>query len=525
MPLGINIRHSNRSQQALDNSLNQAQRGQQAPVNNPPSASPFLPGDEDNVYNPRNSLPPPSYANPHGELHSYIPADNNQGGDIRAYQESADRPSRSQSHRLSTGYPPIQPPSSVGELRGSVDDQVLTDYSRPYSTAQLHKPQPPLPVEQKKSKSSRFFGFSKSRGTAEPPPQPDQQSSHNNLGGLGRRISIRHRDSPPGPQVQGQGTSGERPPQIAGWQSGQSSESHLESPHEADEERTAGELYIIQRSEQDLDRAPESGQHQFQNPTIRLPGNDQESTIRLVDENWQRQYQQPPQLLTQQPWIAQQNHQATNSPVPISPVSQQQNDYQQPNQHIGQYQTHPIPSQQPPLNSQVRSSTNPETVSQLSHDSPIEIPEDQRPVSVHSNKYISHPQAEYPARTTSITNPQAAQPIPQQSTMPPPPSTSQLQGRRSTDTKQALQQDGRTGPPPSYTQQQSFGPNSGNQGSSSTSSNQTSGSQQGSTYRGSSLQREYSQAGSGADQGRSTPPLSSERDRELTEMDKLGRLC
>lgn len=515
MPLGINIRHSNRSQQALDNSLNQAQRGPQQPANNPPSASPIVPGDDDQAYNPRNSLPPPSYANPHGELHSYIPADNNQGGDIRAYQESADRPSRSQSHRLSSGYPPIQPPSSV-------DDQVLTDYSRSYNTAQLQKPQPPLPVEQKK-KSSRFFGFTKSKGPAEPPPPSDQQSSHNNLGGLGRRISIRHRDLPPAPQVPGQGISGDRPPQIPGWQSGQSSESHLESPHEADEEQNA-ERYIIQHPQQDLDRTPEPGQHQLQNPTIRLPGSDQESTIRLVDENWQRQYQQPPQLLTQQQWIAQQNHQASNSPVPISPVSQQQNDYQHPNQQIGQYQTYPVPSQPPP-NSQVRSSTNPEVVSQLSYDSPIDTPEDQRPVSVHSNKYTSHPQAEYPTRTTSIQSPQAAQSVPQQPIMPPPPSTSQLQGRRSTDTKQALQQEGRTGPPPSYTQQQqSFGPNSGNQGSSSTSSNQTSGSQQGSTYRGSSLQREYSQAGSGAEQGRSTPPLSSDRDRELTEMDKLGKL-
>jgi hypothetical protein len=520
MPFNLNIRPSNRSQQALDNSLNQAQRG---PPINPASASTGS-GDENKAYDPRNSLPPL----PHEETYSYNPANEPPAFDNRAYQEFADRPSRSQSQRVTSGYPSVQPPSSnIDPRAGTLDDQALADYGKPYNTA----PNPKVPqsaVEPKKSKSSRFFGGFKSSRATEQPATTEQQSSHNNLTGLGRRISIRHKEPAPGLQTQSQNISTDRQYQVPGWQSGQSSESQLESPHEADEEQAGADRYIIHHSDQDRERNPGPGANQIQNPTIHLPGGDQESTVRLVDEGWQRQNQQPPQLNTQQQWPGPHNQQVQGSPLPISPVASQLVDYQQPNSQSGHYQTYPSPSQQIPPNTQFRSNTNPEVVSQFSHDSPVEAPDDQRPVSVQSNSqtsssgvnYSSHLQTDYPARSIPIAGTQGPRPLAQQSAMPPPPAPSQ--SRRSADTKQTLQPEGRSGPPPSYSAQQSFGSNSG---PGSNPINPQTGAQQPGNYRPSTLQRDYSQTGGAGDHGRSTPPIEGGRDKELTEMDKLGILC
>jgi len=105
----------------------------------------------------------------------------------------------------------------------------------------------------------------------------------------------------------------------------------------------------------------------------------------------------------------------------------------------------------------------------------------------------------------------------------PPPTAAQGPNRRSTDAKPALQADSRNnGPPPGYSQQQFPGSNQGPTSGSGNSLQQPSSAQPGANYRGSSLQREYGQPGGTGEQGRSTPPLPGDRDRELTEMDKLG---
>lgn len=526
MPLGINIRHSNRSQQALDNSLVQAQTQRGPSVNQQPLTS-IGPGDEDRLYEARSAQPPP-YANPHNEVSAYLATNNGQGGDSRAYEESADRPSRSQSHRVTASYPAhLQPLSTAGEPRGAVDDQALADYGRPYNTGPASKQQQPA-VEQKKNKSRSFFGFqSKGNRTGDQALLAEPQSSHNNLSGLGRRISIRHKDPPPIFQSQAQNASSDKQHQLPGWQSEHSSESQLPSPNEGDGDDSGANRYIIHPSDQEPDRSQEPTRDQLQNPTIRLGGGDQESTVRLVDEGWHQQFQQhPPQIITQQQWIAQQNQQIANSPVAISPVGQQQNEYPS-NPRPAQYQTYPIPSNPISPGTQFRSSTNPEVISQLSHDSPVEGGDDQRPVSVQSNNqipapgntYSPHLQSDYPPRTASIQGPRS---LAQLSTMPPPP---QQPGpnRRSTDAKQTLQPDSRNnGPPPSYSQQQFSGPNQGPTPGSGNTLPQAPPAQQAGTYRGSSLQREYGQPGGTGEQGRSTPPLPGERDRELTEMDKLG---
>jgi hypothetical protein len=529
MPLGINIRHSNRSQQALDNSLAaqaqaqaQAQRG--PPVNQP---SPSIgPGDEDKVYEARNAQPP-SYVNPRVDVPAYLPTNDGQGGDKSAYQESADRPARSQSHRVATNYPHLPPLSSAGQQPGAVDDQALADYGTSYNTGPSPKPQ--QAAVEKKTKSRSFFGFnSKPTRAAEQPTLAEPQSAYNNLQGLGRRISIRHKEPPSVFQSPAQNTSSDKQHQIPGWQSGHSSESQLPSPNEVDEDDSSAGRYIIHSSDQERASLQEPIHDQLQNPTIRLGGDDQESTVRLVDESgWHPQYQQQlPQIVTHQQWIAQQSQQVASSPVPISPVTQQQNEYQPSNPHPGQYQTYPIPSNPVPPITQFRSSTNPEVISQLSHDSPVEAG-DERPASVQSNNqtstpggnYPTHLQSDYPPRITSIQGPR---PQAQQTAMPPPPVPSGL-NRRSTDAKQALQSDPRNnGPPPSYAQQQFPGPNQGPTPGSGNPLPQPPPAQQGANYRGSALQREYGQPGGIGDQGRSTPPLPGERDRELTEMDKLG---
>lgn len=541
------LKQSNRSQQALQDNP-QAQRG---PSNNSSTTALNQAGGEDKAFEARAvQQQPQTYTQARNEPPQYILPNNQQGIQSRAYEEAADLPSRSQSHRHTAGYPPIQPPSPIvatDPRQGTVDDQALAEYQRAYNIAQTSRQQQP-PPEQKKSKSARFFsGFSSksTRGAEQSTASPlDQQSSqanaYNNTAGIGRRISKRHKDPPPTFQTHTQNDSGEKD-LSSGWQSGQNSDSHLPSPHEADEDDSGLDPYLIRQSDQQqLD--PSHSQihgHQQVQPTIRLARIDQDPSVRIVDDSeqspysqqqqqqlqlqlqQQQQQQQPPlQLLThQQPWLAQQNsHQS-----PGSPVSQQNVEYQHPAQP-GQYQTH-SPHQAPP-NLQFRNPQNPEVISQLSHDSPTESTEDQRPPSVQSltqappsaGSYAPpQPQSDFPSRTQSLQV-QGSRPPQQASAMPPPPGGS-AQNRRSTDAKQALQQEGRapSGPPPGYSQQQSFG--SGQGAPTGNPLPPVPGQPSQGNYRGSSLQREYNQGG--GEQGRNTPPLPAER--EMNEADKL--LC
>jgi hypothetical protein len=550
-------KHSNRSQQALqDNPQAQAQ-AQRGHSNNSSTTQLNQPGGEDNsAFDARTALQQPqAYSGQaqHNELPSYRPINPNQGApDSRAYQETSDLPSRSQSHRHTAGYPPIQPPSPLiaDPHRGALDDQALSDYQRAYNPPQPSKPQQPI-VEQKKSKSARFFGgfsSSKSSRAAEqitPTPSNPQvgQLDVNNNSGIGRRISKRHKDPPPVFQAQGQNNSNEKQ-HLPGWQSGQNSESHLPSPHEVDEDDDDDgglDPYLIRSSDQ---QQLESNQGQIlthhQQPTIRLARGDQDPTLRLVDDSDLKQYQQqqqqqqqqqPLQLLThQQQW--QNSHQS-----PASPVNQPHGEYQHPVQpgeyqqlvQPGQYQQ-PSPNQSTP-NLQFRNPQNPEVVSQLSHDSPVEATEDQRPSSVQSStqqvptsatSYAPPPQSDFPLRAQSlqVQGPRGQAPPPQPPAAMPPPSGQGSQIRRSTDTKQ---QEGRGpgGPPPGYTQQFSGQGQGQGQGSTPGSGNPLPPvpGPQPRNYRGSALQQEYNERG--GEQGRNTPPLPT--DREMSENDKLGK--
>jgi hypothetical protein len=160
---------------------------------------------------------------------------------------------------------------------------------------------------------------------------------------------------------------------------------------------------------------------------------------------------------------------------------------------------------------------NPETVSQLSYDSPTE--QELRPVSVQSNgqsptAYTPTAQRqEYPNRTTSI---QAQRPISQYSAMAPPPPQ---QSRRAAESKQPLpgngqgqgQPESRDGPPPGYSRGQ-FPANPQPPTPGLTPTTSVVGTQ-GPNYRGGPPQRDqYGPQGSG-EQGRSTPPPApAERD-------------
>jgi hypothetical protein len=504
---GGKSRHSNRSQQALDTSLNQAQprpSQQQSSLDNNSAISQIPVYNPETVYDNGNSfpLPPQPYANPHGDQASYPPTSSFPAGEHSTYHEVTDLPARSQSHRVTQGYSPTQL-----DVHGPLDDQQVTHYDRPYNPPILNKAQPPLP-DQKKSKTRGFFsGFSKSKSTAEKKPAAEEQSSHNNLGGLGRRLSVREsRESR-------QDAPHDRQSYIHGGRSAQSSDSQLQSPQEVEETQNASVLYSVSQ-EAGLDRTPQPVQRQPQKPPIHLIGGEQDPTVRLVDDNWRGHQQPPPQLHTQQPWIAQQNQQSTHSPATVSP-SKQLTDYQQVVTPGAQYQVYQPASPQNTSNPQLRAAANPEVVSQFSHDSPVEAPEELRPGSVQSSQYMQA-HGDYPARTTSVQAPPTSQP----SAMPPPQSSQAGQSRRSTDSKQAMQADNRnnSGPPP-YPTQQSFNSNSVTQVSSSASSAQAA------AYKQSSLQREYSQPGGGLEQGRSTPPIEGGRDRDLNEMDKLCTLA
>ena len=468
-------------------------------------------------------------------------ADQQSGGN--AYHELTAHPSaaptRSRSHRFSTSYLHITSPSAQQQQQqqqqaspqNSGDPAPFASPSDGAANAKLPAPGelkksstagPGAPVlspePHKKSKSRNFFGqfSSKSHRESSSSRQQQQQQQQQQQGppaaslkssAVSRKISKKNNDSLPEPPQQQQNNSVERLQQT-GWQSNQSS-NNLPSPQEQQEDDGL-DPYLIR--EKETDRQPSA-----YDPRLGL-------TVRVVAEGQvaPQQYHQfqdqqvnsPAQYSPQQYQLASQQH---NAPVAEDPQLEYTNQAQQ---QPGPYQ-HQHAHQQS-LGSFVspQQYRNPEVISQLSHDSPLDpVDDSQRPPSVQSSQGYTA-QQQYPSRTASATQDPPRLTHQSSSTMAPPGQGSQ--SRKSTDKSLQQQGDNRAAPP-GYTQGQFPPPNQSSATTAQsplppipTSQQQQQQQQQPPTnYRNSQLRGEY-----GPD-GRSTPPL--QETRELTEMDKLRK--
>jgi hypothetical protein len=498
MPFGIH-KHSNRSKQALNDPAAQVQgtatpssgnSEAELPIFAPSGTAPTT--DEARATQPQafiqqSRLEGQQYA---AQSAAVSPADI----DRRSYPNSGDFPARSQSTRHPSAYQQQQQPHQA-QAGSSADDLVLDarkiqQQPRPNSVVV----QPPV-AEPKKSKNFFDRMRSNSSRTSDQKAAPASQGSYNNTTGLARRLSKRQENPPVIRTVQQRNSLEQQ--QRLDWKAAQDSRTHLPSPQEANEEDNGLDPYLIQPGQEGH---PNSTQEQAPPQTIRPVQDDSEPLVYGTTDDGRQQFQ------------SQQQHSHNQ-------VQHQQSDSGSSNNYQLYHQSH---SQQQ-LNLQPGSliigdpyrQQNPETVSQLSYDSPVEQRpveqrEEPRPISVQSNGqsptgYTSNRQ-EYPNRTTSIQNPR---PLSQYTAMAPPAGASQP-NRRPTDQKQAMQvgqgqQESRDGPPPNYSRQQFPGNQPPTPGL-------TPGAQ-GPNYRGGPPQREqYAPPGTG-EQGRSTPPPApSEQD-------------
>ena len=549
MPFGIH-KHSNRSRQALND---QAVQGP-APSSGDSSASALFtapsastsastsgsgehqqyqnhPQAQEQSQQPTIAFPQPqtqpqSHPLPHAETQPYpeshSPAHAPES-EQRAYQNTADVPARSQSTRFPSAYQAQQPqqvshPQLGGSVNNSSDslDSRKVQQQQQLQQARPHPAPAPAPIpEQKKSKS--IFDRMRSNRLSQSDPKALSQGQYNNTTGLARRLSKRQENPPPIRTVRSSLDQ-----QRVDWQpAAQDSRSHLPSPQEGNEDDSGLDPYLIRGRDQESPH-DQSSQDQGQQPTIRPVQND--SDLAPLNPNDDGRHYQPQQ---QQHSLPQAYHYRSdsNSQVPYDVHNQGHYPPQQLNHQPGLI-----------IHDPYRQQHNPETVSQLSHDSPIEQREEQRPISVQSNGQspTSYQRPQFPDRTTSIQGPR---PLSQVVTAMAPPTGASQQNRRSADPKQTLQgaqaqgqPEPQQGPPPNYSRGQSY---TGNQPPTpGLSPMPSSVSTQGSAYRGGPPQRadQYGPQAAG-EQGRSTPPPQpagqdvAEAYKELRKLQKYSRLA
>ena len=481
MPFGIH-KHSNRSKQAVNEPAAQGTAFTSESSASSTDEAKVLPSPQQQQQPQRADIPSfVAIQAPGAEL------------DRGTNQRSGDLPARSQSTRYQ-GSPQQQPLTAP-----SADDLVLE--SRRIQQQQQQQQRYSVPssaTEPKKSKSLFDRMRSSNRISEQRPPAPPQ-GSYNNTTGLARRLSKRQ-DAPPvfgDPQQQRNSVEQQ---QRLDWQTAQDSRSRLHSPQEGAEDDGGLDPYFI--TETDQDEHCIAGHEQAQQPTIRPVQGDPEPPLYQTNED-SRQHSQG----HQQHSLSQAQHQQ----VFEAPA---QNHYQQPihNQHLN-----PLPDSLGIIHDQFRQQ-NPETVSQLSYESPSDQghreEQQQRPVSGNSSGHSptgsqNLPQQHFPSRTISIVQgSQGPRPLSQYSGMAPPTGASQ-QSRRSADAKQTLQgnpgpPDSRDGAPPGY--QQRFPGGSTPTAGPGTSPIPPALGSQGPNYRGGPPQREQYGPSGGGEQGRSTPP-------------------
>ena len=216
--------------------------------------------------------------------------------------------------------------------------------------------------------------------------------------------------------------------------------------------------YVIEDSDQAL--RPQNSQEN-QHPTIRpVPSSDQETAPYPTEDTGYRQHRghvpsqsQVPELQHQQygqavfeggPHQQQQPQQYQFPNQPPQQQQQQQTQYQGGNQQA--FSSHLVANPQQP---------NPETVSQLSHESPITDSDQPAANNIPAPAVQTSTAINYPQQTQDIPGRQNPPPAvqaqtPQQQTMAPPPGAPPP-ARRSQETEKAQPP---PGPPPSYRQSQ-----------------------------------------------------------------------
>ena len=489
MPFGIN-RHSNRSKQALNET---AAQGTATPSSGGSGSAAELDSSASPIFPETTQLQAFSQQ-PRSDVQTLTSQPTALDSDRQ--QKSGDRPARSQSTRYASAYQP-----QGYHPGGSADD--LTLDSRKHQQqggAQLSQPPATEPTKKSKNIFDRMRSGSSRSSEQKPPPQAP---SYNNTAGLARRLSKRQ-ETPPVIRTVQQRNSVDQ--QRLDWSAGQDSRAHLPSPQEGSEDEGQLDPYLIREAGSGT---PYIALNEGGLQSIRPVQEETESPLLSADETHRQQFEAHQQHLREQ---AQQYHSELDSQP-----------YYQP-QNPGQPQVNIDPSA---LIISDPYRQNPETVSQLSYDSPTE--QELRPVSGQSNGqsptgYVSQRQ-EYPNRTTSI---QASRPLSQYGAMAPPPSGSQ-QGRRPGDSKQTLpgngqgqgqgQPESREGPPPTYTRGQF--PNAQPPTPGLTPVPPPVGAQ-GPNYRGGPPQRDQYGPQGGGDQGRSTPPPAP-ADRDVN--DAYKELC
>ncbi|KAF9871678.1 hypothetical protein CkaCkLH20_10876 [Colletotrichum karsti] len=439
------------------------------------------------------------------QQHNPLVTDSRQRG--QGQQEFADSVSRSQSQRYTPAVAPY-PNTQYGAASSSVDNlraASLINTSPAPGQTQATSPAPqPAPAPEKRSARRLLKNILSGAGRDHhntpppaPPSQPTPPGSYDNTGGLARRPSKRVSKPPPARTALSQ-----QPSQLSLDQ--QSTDWPLQAPHQQPSPlQGVGEIEEQQRFAQDPNR-----DHRLQTPdshrnSIRYVPSDLDNTP-YEDPAYHQQQQQQLHALEQ-------NHLAQQAAY--DPSQQQHYQQQFSQQQRGQYQAGPSPIYTGHLGT--GSHQNPETVSQLSHESPV-TDSDARSANVQSAQ--TSPAVKYAVQTTdnplppTIPPAQGTSQAQQQNMAPPaggPPPRSERRPQAETEKALRSQVDAPAGPPPGYRQGQNMPPAAAG-------GNPTG-------YRTSSAQDGRQFEGAAGEQGRNSPQPSNP-DRDGNDPDKFKEL-
>ncbi|KAK2000607.1 hypothetical protein LX36DRAFT_571880 [Colletotrichum falcatum] len=410
--------------------------------------------------------------------------------------------SHSHSHSQSQRYQPaVAPyPNSNNQFTAAASSSVdnLRASGNNTSPAPLQSPATsPLPPPASEKRSKRSIIKSILSGSARdhhntPPSQPTPPSTYDNITGLARRPSKRV-SNPPKSALSQRASLLSLDQQSADWP--------LPGPHQQPSPlQGVGEI-DHRRLPQDPNKDPRLQNPEPNRNSVRYVPADFENTSYEDPVYGDRQTQQVPAL--------QEQHQL--GPQPAYDQQQYQHFSQQ---QSAQYQAGPPAIYTSHLGA--GSHQNPETVSQLSHESPV-TDSDARSANVQSTQ--TSPAVRYAVHTTDSPQPptlppsQQGTPQPQQQTMPPP-SGGPPPIRRSQETEKALrsQVDAPSGPPPSYRQNPAMPPAAAAGGGGAAAAFRPGGAQEARQFEGAS-----------GEQGRNSPQPSNP-DRDGADPDKFKEL-
>ncbi|KAK2050475.1 hypothetical protein LZ31DRAFT_455136 [Colletotrichum somersetense] len=417
----------------------------------------------------------------------------------RGQQDFADPVSGSQSQRYQPAVAPYPnnnnqfttaASSSVDNLRASGNNTSPSPLRSPATS-----PVPPPAPEKRSARRllKNILGGSGRDHHNTPPSQPTPPSSYDNTAGLARRPSKRVSNPPLAKTALSQRASQlSLDQQSADWPLPGSHQqpSQLQGVGETEEHRLA----------RDSNKDPRLQTPEPNRNSVRYVPADFENTSYEDSVYGDRQTQQVPALQEQH----QLGHQAAYD------HSQQQQHQQYSQQQNAQYQVGPPAIYTSHLGT--GSHQNPETVSQLSHESPV-TDSDARSAIVQSTQ--SSPAVRYAVHSTDSPQPptlppsQQGTPQPQQQNMPPP-SGGPPPIRRSQETEKALrsQVDAPSGPPPSYRQNPQMPPAAGGAAA---------------AFRSGGAQEARQFEAASGEQGRNSPQPSNP-DRDGADPDKFKEL-